>query len=132
MKSMRPPSAAIFFMTYFHRAGGSHGPFSPPRIRYWKFCLLSAPISPAVSTNDRGTYDSARTSAINHEGGERQKKIRRERVTLKTRAHPGSSARIPRTPLRSATIQTIPTNSLFVARENSPITSIDTKAILSS
>ena len=30
MKSMRPPSAAIFFMTYFHRAGGGHGPLGPP------------------------------------------------------------------------------------------------------
>ena len=32
MKSMRPPSAAIFLMTYFYRARGGHGPltFSPP------------------------------------------------------------------------------------------------------
>ena len=30
MKSMRPPLAAIFFMTYFHRAGGGHGPLAPP------------------------------------------------------------------------------------------------------
>ena len=30
MKSMRPPSAAIFFMTYFHRARGGHGPLGPP------------------------------------------------------------------------------------------------------
>ena len=30
MKSMRLPSAAIFFMTYFHRAGGGHGPSAPP------------------------------------------------------------------------------------------------------
>ena len=38
MKSMRPPSAAIFFMTYFHRARGrGHGPLGPPWIRY---CLL--------------------------------------------------------------------------------------------
>ena len=30
MKSMRPPLAAIFFMTYFHRAGGGgHGPLGP-------------------------------------------------------------------------------------------------------
>ena len=30
MKSMRPPSAAIFLMTYFHRAGGrGHGPVDP-------------------------------------------------------------------------------------------------------
>ena len=29
MKSMRPPLAAIFFMTYFHRAGG-HDPLAPP------------------------------------------------------------------------------------------------------
>ena len=28
-KSMRPNSAAIFFMTYFHRVGG-HGPLAPP------------------------------------------------------------------------------------------------------
>ena len=35
MKSMRPPLAAIFFMTYFHRAGGGHGPLGPPWIRYW-------------------------------------------------------------------------------------------------
>ena len=28
MKSMRPPSAAIFFMTYFYRAGGG-GPWPP-------------------------------------------------------------------------------------------------------
>ena len=40
MKSMQPPSAAIFFMTYFHRAGGGHGPLGPPWIRYW----LSQPI----------------------------------------------------------------------------------------
>ena len=30
MKSMRPPSAAIFFMTYFYRARGGHGPLGPP------------------------------------------------------------------------------------------------------
>ena len=30
MKSMRSPSAAIFFMTYFHRARGGHGPLGPP------------------------------------------------------------------------------------------------------
>ena len=30
MKSMRPPSAAIFFMTYFYRAEGGHGPLGPP------------------------------------------------------------------------------------------------------
>ena len=35
MKSMRPPLAAIFFMTYFHRARGGHGPLSTPWIRYW-------------------------------------------------------------------------------------------------
>ena len=36
MKSMRPPLVAIFFMTYFHRARGGHGPLGPPpRIRYW-------------------------------------------------------------------------------------------------
>ena len=29
MKSMRPPSTAIFFMTYFHKAGGGHGPLGP-------------------------------------------------------------------------------------------------------
>ena len=35
MKSMRPPSVAIFFMTYFYRAGGGgHGPLGPPWIRY--------------------------------------------------------------------------------------------------
>ena len=28
--SMRPPLVAIFFMTYFHRAGGGHGPLGPP------------------------------------------------------------------------------------------------------
>ena len=31
MKSMRPPLAAIFFMTYFYRAGERYGP--PPRPR---------------------------------------------------------------------------------------------------
>ena len=30
MKSMRAPSVAIFFMTYFHRRGGVHGPLAPP------------------------------------------------------------------------------------------------------
>ena len=31
MKSMRPPSAAIFFMTYFYRArGGPWPPWPPP------------------------------------------------------------------------------------------------------
>ena len=31
MKSMRPPSVAIFFMTYFHRAGGGGmAPLVPP------------------------------------------------------------------------------------------------------
>ena len=30
MKSMRPPSAAIFFMTYFYRAGGPWPPRPPP------------------------------------------------------------------------------------------------------
>ena len=29
MKSMRPPLAAIFFMTYFHRAGGAMAPSAP-------------------------------------------------------------------------------------------------------
>ena len=32
MKSMRPPLVVIFFMTYFHRAGGRHGPLGPPGI----------------------------------------------------------------------------------------------------
>ena len=31
MKSMRPPLGAIFFMTYFHRAGGGACPPRPPR-----------------------------------------------------------------------------------------------------
>ena len=30
MKSMRMPLAGIFFMTYFHRAGGGHGRLGPP------------------------------------------------------------------------------------------------------
>ena len=30
MKSMRPPLAAIFFMTYFHRARGAMVPSGPP------------------------------------------------------------------------------------------------------
>ena len=30
MKSMQPPLVAIFFMTYFHSAGGGHGPLTPP------------------------------------------------------------------------------------------------------
>ena len=30
MKSMRLPLAAIFFMTYFHRAGGAMAPSAPP------------------------------------------------------------------------------------------------------
>ena len=30
MKSMPPPLAAIFFMTYFYRARGGHGPLAPP------------------------------------------------------------------------------------------------------
>ena len=30
MKSMQPPSAAIFFMTFFYKAGGSPGPVGPP------------------------------------------------------------------------------------------------------
>ena len=35
MKSMRPPLAAIFFMTYFYRArGGIMAPLAPPWIRY--------------------------------------------------------------------------------------------------
>ena len=38
IKSMQPPSVAIFFMTYFHRAGGGHGPLGPPWIRY---CTLT-------------------------------------------------------------------------------------------
>ena len=29
MKSMRAPSATIFFMTYFHRAGGAMAPSAP-------------------------------------------------------------------------------------------------------
>ena len=37
MKSMWPPLVAIFFMTYFHRARGGHGPLGPPWIRYcWR------------------------------------------------------------------------------------------------
>ena len=32
MKSMWPPLAAIFFMTYFYRAGGGHGPLGPPPV----------------------------------------------------------------------------------------------------
>ena len=40
MKSMWPPSAAISFMTYFHRAGGGGAwPPRPPWIRYWGVCL---------------------------------------------------------------------------------------------
>ena len=34
MKSTWPPLAAIFFMTYFHRAGGGMVPFRPPWICY--------------------------------------------------------------------------------------------------
>ena len=34
MKSMWPPSVAIFFMTYFHRAKWAMAP-RPPWIRYW-------------------------------------------------------------------------------------------------
>ena len=30
MKSMRPNLAAIFYMTYFYRAGGGHGPLASP------------------------------------------------------------------------------------------------------
>ena len=30
MTSMQPPSVAIFFMTYFHRAGGAMAPSAPP------------------------------------------------------------------------------------------------------
>ena len=30
MKSMQLPLVAIFFMTNFYRAGGGHGPLSPP------------------------------------------------------------------------------------------------------
>ena len=30
MKSMRLLSVAIFFMTYFYRDGGGHGPLGPP------------------------------------------------------------------------------------------------------
>ena len=30
MKSMWPPLAAIFFMTYFYRAWGGHGPLGTP------------------------------------------------------------------------------------------------------
>ena len=29
MKSMQLPLVAIFFMTYFHRAGGGHDPLGP-------------------------------------------------------------------------------------------------------
>ena len=37
MKSIRPPLATIFFMTYFHRAGGgAMAPSAPPWIRYCK------------------------------------------------------------------------------------------------
>ena len=34
MKSMQPPLAAIYFMTYFHRAGRGAWPPRPPWIRY--------------------------------------------------------------------------------------------------
>ena len=30
MKSVQPPLAAIFLMTYFYRAGGEHGSLAPP------------------------------------------------------------------------------------------------------
>ena len=30
MKSKQPPTVAIFFMTYFHRAGGGMAPSAPP------------------------------------------------------------------------------------------------------
>ena len=30
MKSMRPPQAVIFFMTYFYRVGGRHDLLGPP------------------------------------------------------------------------------------------------------
>ena len=38
MKSMRPPSAAIFFITHFHRAGETWPP-RPPWIRYCSLCI---------------------------------------------------------------------------------------------
>ena len=49
MKSMWAPSAAIFFMTYFHRAGG-HDPLGPPLdpllgIIWNLTCILVAPVS---------------------------------------------------------------------------------------
>ena len=57
MKSMQPPLAAIFFMTYFHRAREGHGPLGPPRIRYWVYPppgippdipSLSIPLYPSI------------------------------------------------------------------------------------
>ena len=45
---------------------------------------------------------------------------------------PGSSSSRCHYAAKSCTIQTIPTNSIFVARQNSPITFIDTEFLLSS
>ena len=42
MKSMRLPLAAIFFMTYFHRAGGGLWPPRPPLDPLLDFVLLKA------------------------------------------------------------------------------------------
>ena len=50
MKSMWPPLAAIFFMTYFHRARGGPWPPRPPRIRYWISCALSVNTSQKIGS----------------------------------------------------------------------------------
>ena len=39
MISMRPPSAAIFFMTYFHSGRGGHSPLSPYWIKIFLICI---------------------------------------------------------------------------------------------
>ena len=49
MKSMWPNLVAIFFMTYFYRAGGGHA--WPPRIHYWQFTV--SPASLGLPVNSR-------------------------------------------------------------------------------
>ena len=52
MKSMQPPSVAIFFMIYFHRAGGgTMAPSAPPGSATVYNCPIQVILSGFLPTN---------------------------------------------------------------------------------
>ena len=77
MKSMRPISAAIFFMTYFYRTGGA---LPRPRIRYWFTCLMALQKSLAMLILKKLKAMEALYSKYNRGMQYLQKKIKHQKL----------------------------------------------------